>query len=293
MRCLQLILLTVHVNLYEYWDLVRDSSVITQQISTVALFVGTFFHVYYNSLSEYMLLATNAVCAVVGIGLLYVSGASTESMSRFGGLGFTSDSHGWSAAYQLWKQVTFFVGTLLGLSPVLRTLYVENPAFPNRTVLMRRSTNQYSNDTIWALSVILLLVHLCLHDYSQHQIPGQPRYDQKQSSCSSFLLLSLGMHSLLDCFFLEEVEEVKFCRIVGTVALNAAMFASVLLASRLPSTLHVFALVALATQLFAMSPMLRRSLRVRAVWPPSVDEYSCGLFECDRGKPTGCITGLM
>jgi len=74
----------VHVNLYEYWDLVRDSSVITQQISTVALFVGTFFHVYYNSLSEYMLLATNAVCAVVGIGLLYVSGASTESMSQFG-----------------------------------------------------------------------------------------------------------------------------------------------------------------------------------------------------------------
>ena len=49
--------------------------------------------------------------------------------------------------------------------------------------------------------------------------------------------------------------------------MNAAIFASVLLASRLPSTLHVFAIIALATQLFALSPLLRQSIKVHTNWP--------------------------
>jgi phosphatidylinositol glycan class C protein len=92
------------------------------------------------------------------------------------------------------------------------------------------------------LTSMLLLIHLFFHDYSSSRKHMQECVLTLQTfSC----VLSGG------------------CRITGTVALNAAIFASVLLASRLPSTLHVFAIVALATQLFAMSPLLRNSLKVR------------------------------
>jgi phosphatidylinositol glycan class C protein len=50
----------------------------------------------------------------------------------------------------------------------------------------------------------------------------------------------------------------------GAISLNAAIFSAVLLASRLPSALHVFVFVALAIQLFALFPILRDFLRVRS-----------------------------
>lgn len=46
------------------------------------------------------------------------------------------------------------------------------------------------------------------------------------------------------------------------MSLNAAIFASVLLGSRLASTAHVFGLISVAIQLFALFPLLRRNLRV-------------------------------
>lgn len=54
------------------------------------------------------------------------------------------------------------------------------------------------------------------------------------------------------------------CSVNGAVSLNAAIFAAVLLASRLPSSAHVFVFVALAIQLFALLPILRDFLRVRS-----------------------------
>ena len=57
----------------------------------------------------------------------------------------------------------------------------------------------------------------------------------------------------------------RLCNSVnGAVSLNAAIFAAVLLASRLPSSAHVFVFVALAIQLFALFPILRDFLRVRS-----------------------------
>jgi phosphatidylinositol glycan class C protein len=45
-------------------------------------------------------------------------------------------------------------------------------------------------------------------------------------------------------------------------SLNAAVFASVLLISRLPSSLHSFAILGLAFELFGLSPIVRRDLRL-------------------------------
>ena len=49
------------------------------------------------------------------------------------------------------------------------------------------------------------------------------------------------------------------------VALNAAIFASVLLGSRLETNEHVFALIGVAMQLFALFPAVRAALYKRSV----------------------------
>lgn len=49
----------------------------------------------------------------------------------------------------------------------------------------------------------------------------------------------------------------------GAIALNAAIWASVILASRLPTNVHVFGLISFAVNWFGLLPIYTRALRVR------------------------------
>lgn len=53
-------------------------------------------------------------------------------------------------------------------------------------------------------------------------------------------------------------------RVPSSLSLNAAVFAAVILASRLPSADHVFAFVAWAVNWFGLEPQLRRYLATSA-----------------------------
>ena len=55
---------------------------------------------------------------------------------------------------------------------------------------------------------------------------------------------------------------LSVCRTTGAVSLNAAIFAAVCLASRLPTSLHAFVTVLFAVLLFGLLPHLRMSLQV-------------------------------
>jgi len=83
-------------------------------------------------------------------------------------------------------------------------------------------TRTFSDDTICALTISLFLMHLTLHDYAY-----------ASNYTNDFR---------------------------GTLSLNAAVFASVLLAARLPSTTHVFAVMTLAVQMFVLLPAQLRLL---------------------------------
>ncbi|KAL7754254.1 glycosylphosphatidylinositol anchor biosynthesis [Sorochytrium milnesiophthora] len=88
--------------------------------------------------------------------------------------------------------------------------------------ILKTLTQDTSSDTIWALTACLLLANLLFQDYHLSQ--------------------SMSI------------------RLSGPLAMNAAIFASVLLASRLPTTLHVFALMLFAVIWFALFPIFRRHL---------------------------------
>jgi len=85
-------------------------------------------------------------------------------------------------------------------------------------------TKQFSGDTITACTIFLLICHLIFHDYAY--VSGESK------------------------------------RFSAPVSLNGAIFASVMLGSRLQTSLHVFTLLTFSIELFALFPILRHHLKV-------------------------------
>uniref|UniRef100_A0A7N0T7M2 Phosphatidylinositol N-acetylglucosaminyltransferase subunit C n=1 Tax=Kalanchoe fedtschenkoi TaxID=63787 RepID=A0A7N0T7M2_KALFE len=81
-----------------------------------------------------------------------------------------------------------------------------------------------SSDSIWAVTAALLILHLFLHNYSGSTIraPGSHKNP-----------------SLMSC-----------------ISLNSSVVASVFIASRLPSRLHVFAVLLFSLQVFLFAPLV-------------------------------------
>jgi len=92
------------------------------------------------------------------------------------------------------------------------------------TPVLKTLTEATSSDSIWALGTVLFLLNTILADY------GGPEP---------------GPH-----------------RLTSVLSMNAAISASVVLASRLQSNLAVFVLVLFAMQLFAVYPILRKRMQV-------------------------------
>ncbi|EJT47038.1 hypothetical protein A1Q1_04281 [Trichosporon asahii var. asahii CBS 2479] len=110
------------------------------------------------------------------------------------------------------------------LSPVLGTL-----------------TSATTSDTIWPLAGMLFFVHLLLSDFSTGPDARKRRRRRRKRANSGVS----GMVAV--------AEEQN--------TLTSALSASVVLASRLPSTAHVFSLVMLAAGLFAGWPTLAKGVR--------------------------------
>ncbi|KAJ1965788.1 glycosylphosphatidylinositol anchor biosynthesis [Dipsacomyces acuminosporus] len=89
--------------------------------------------------------------------------------------------------------------------------------------ILRTLTEDTSSDTIWAMTVLFFFVNLAFHDYSSGNLTN--------------------------------------IRFPGSVSLNAAVLAGVLLASRLDSNLSVFAFLSFALQWFGLFPIFRRYLK--------------------------------
>lgn len=192
-----------------------DSIAVAQYICIVALVVSVWTYSLKAELDERLLLMMDAVLMGLGFLVLLLT-ASRISLSLL---------------YHYALNVAFFVGGLYVLAPIYQTL-----------------TRSISSDSIWALIVFLLVIHLFLHDYFGSTI--------KFPASSSDLNRNLPVenHSTL----------------INNVSLNASIVASVLIASRLPSHLLVFALMLFSLELFLFSPLISHCLK----------RYSFKLYVC-------------
>lgn len=90
--------------------------------------------------------------------------------------------------------------------------------------ILKTLTEDISSDTIWALATCCFAINICFNDYQMSQF-----WKGKDASA---------------------------------IALNAAVLASVVLASRLPTNMHVFGLTSFAVNWFGLMPICTRSLKV-------------------------------
>ncbi|KAF9384474.1 hypothetical protein CPB97_005655 [Podila verticillata] len=182
-----------NVRHYEYWSVVLESTIISQHISSIVIFVAVFIYLYFGLLSSHALIYIGTAGTAIGYGFWDWSNTMLTPDSNY-------------KRRKIFKGAVLFFLTLLGLTPILKTL-----------------TEKTSEDTIWALTVILFLANLAFHDYGS----GNRR-------------------------------NIKY---PGSLSTNAAIFASVVLASRFKTNLHVFGLMSFAVEWFALFPMLRRQVR--------------------------------
>jgi phosphatidylinositol glycan class C protein len=179
------------VKSYSYWAVVRESGIIVQHCSAVSIFVAVFIKLtdHFSVMNLIM-----GEMTLTFIGYFYWCTIVGERKTN--------------STFVVLKGSILFFTTLLGLSPILKTL-----------------TEDTSDDTIWVLTICLFAVNILFHDYSSGNIVN----------------------------------------INSPLSTNAAIFASVLLASRLPTALDVFGLMLFAMQWFALFPILRRAVRIVSV----------------------------
>ncbi|KAI9015714.1 phosphatidylinositol N-acetylglucosaminyltransferase subunit C [Phycomyces nitens] len=183
----------VNMRTYDYWTMVHASGGITQHISSVVIFIAIFIDLQTHTLSANHLIWTGSL--LTGTGYLFLDLIMLRKTENYD-----------IKRKRVVKSAIFFFSTLLGLSPILKTL-----------------TSQTSDDTIWALTVCCFLANILFNDYATATRTGD--------------------------------------KILGSLSTNAAIFASVLLASRLDTNLDVFGLLSFAVQWFALFPIFRRHLQ--------------------------------
>ncbi|KAM4642214.1 phosphatidylinositol N-acetylglucosaminyltransferase subunit C [Discoglossus pictus] len=181
----------IYVRRYRYWAVVFESGVVIQQLCSVCVFAVIWWYMDQGLLSPQVLCWVGLAFTLLGYLLFdavdHGEGRRCSGRSRWADL----------------KSALVFVAFTYGFSPILKTL-----------------TESISTDTIYAMTVLMLLGHLVFFDY--------------------------GANAAV---------------VSSTLSINMAIFSSVCLASRLPRSLHAFAMVTFAIQIFALWPSLQKKLR--------------------------------
>jgi phosphatidylinositol glycan class C protein len=175
-------------------DIARDTLAVVQQLSIMVLFVVVFANCVQGTLTLTALFLLDTTLVIVAL-LAHAAASKTFTIDEF--LGYVKD---------------FFLMTsvLLLLSPIFHTM-----------------TKSYSDDTIWALSILLAGVHLIFADYDYVNAYPGTHYTQN-------------------------------------VSMNSAVIGVVLLASRLDTPIIAAALIGFGVLCFTLSPKGRHYVKANS-----------------------------
>ena len=133
------------------------------------------------------------------------------------------------------KSAILIYFALLGLSPILKSL-----------------TKSTSSDSIWALATCLLIINIFFFDYGGIYVPRNAKAAPATTSVRG---------PAVDTAVVAINDVVRAPPFPSSLSTNAALMASTVLASRLPSTTHVFSLTLFSIEVFGLFPVFRRHLR--------------------------------
>jgi phosphatidylinositol glycan class C protein len=142
-------------------------------------------------------------------------------------------------------------------------LYVLSP-------VLAALTDPISDDTIAALSIILLVIHLSFQDYG-YLNPEPPRARNIETKSPTTPVRVPARTEFVNRMRKGSYGEASFTAAPSPlyhapVSLNAGIFASLMMASRLSSHNLAFVIIALAVEMFALFPIMAHHLKVRSWW---------------------------
>ncbi|CAB4285936.1 unnamed protein product [Prunus armeniaca] len=174
----------------------QDSVSISQYLCIVALIGLVWIYTLRSTLNENSLLLLDVT--LLGLGFIILL--------------LTQEMFSLNLLFHYFLNISFFTTGLYLLAPIYQTL-----------------TRSISSDSIWAVTVSLLVLHLFLHDYFGSTIRT---------------LGAANNPTLTSC-----------------ISLNASVVASVFIASRLPSSQLVFAMMLFSLQVFLFAPLVTYCIR--------------------------------
>ncbi|KAM3086995.1 glycosylphosphatidylinositol anchor biosynthesis [Clarireedia jacksonii] len=145
-------------------------------------------------------------------------------------------SHRTSLRLSTAKSALLIYFTLLGLSPILKSLTLST-----------------SSDSIWAMSFLLFTINIVFFDYAAPSSPSSSSSDFTTTILSSTAATTSASGS-----------SGGNKNIPASLSTNAALMASTVLASRLPSTGQVFSLTLFSIEVFGLFPVFRRYTRIHS-----------------------------
>ncbi|WCJ19906.1 Phosphatidylinositol N-acetylglucosaminyltransferase subunit C [Euphorbia peplus] len=175
----------------DLFKVMQDSVSISQYLCIVVLVGLVWTYTLQSILNENSLLLLNA--SLLGSGFLVLI--------------LTKEMLSLTLLIRYILNISFFITGLYVLAPIYHTL-----------------TRSMSSDSIWAVTISLIILHLFLHDYSGPTIRAS--------------------------------DTLKNPILTSCVSLNVSVVASVFIASRLPSRLHVFAIMLFSLQVFLFAPFI-------------------------------------
>lgn len=208
---------------YDYWPLVADSTVLTQHLCSVVVFISSFVGIYQGTASPLAVAAVSTVATASAYAFWsYYNDYGSITRARL-----PSSRPRRETA----KSALLIVLTILGLSPILNSL-----------------TQSSDSDSIWTIALYLFAANIAFHDYSMSRAGKGREQDTRQSSTDK-------LH--------EQTQPIIETSISysGNISTNAAVMGSVVLASRLGESSAVFGLTLFAVEWFALFPIFRRFIR--------------------------------
>lgn len=271
---------------YDFWPLVADSTVIVQHISSIAIFVCSFVGIYQQRVSPVSVVSWGSAGTVLGwvlwdfwvgqeaasktIAEPHNNGDSINSSALSGANSPISTTAPTSSNYSANSST---IG--LGL-----TLSTNN--FPRKGHSHSRSQTSISSGASPTLSHHPSNPHL----HAPSTTPSQtPHTHSRLATAKSAILIYIALLGLspilksltesttsdsiwamtcslmcINIFFFDYSRGVGV-KFPASLSTNAALMASTVLASRLPSTTHVFSLTLFSIEVFGLFPVFRRYLR--------------------------------
>ncbi|KAL9063786.1 MAG: hypothetical protein Q9157_008086 [Trypethelium eluteriae] len=228
---------------YEFWTLVADSTVIVQHCCSVLIFICCFVGIYQERVSPITIVSVGSLCTVLGwviwdhwVGQEEEARAQLELHAEFAEEASTGAVNSNSSTTTAAREP---INVVRDDQQQARDLAVSTGGDRDASSTSRNASSLATNST-----------------------PLTPSGTGHPTGAASFANYSYyppyGGTSTVSPRNQQRLATAKFPASLST---NAAIMASTVLASRLPSTTHVFSLTLFSIEVFGLFPVFRRHLR--------------------------------